>query len=149
MDMQKLAYNDDASFTFQKIKPIPSYVYSFWWLEKNLDRLAEVPAVYVFLSYNKITLYTGETKNLRSRIKQHIKGSHNEDLYLAIRNGDVANLLIFECSTELDAIMLERYLITGNQYCGIYNKTFNEKTHKKNQVNLEDKGTPTLNTMEE
>lgn len=72
---------------------------------------------------NKV-LYTGKSKNLRERIYTHIHNSHHPGVKKAIQKGDIKEIKIFCCQTELDAIILERYFIQSKIYRGKFNIQF-------------------------
>lgn len=119
------------SFTLTKHLPEPTYIQK---IEDNkIDPLdfPEGPGVYVMISKQDEILYTGKTKNLSKRIHYHKHKSHNIDVKEAIKNGDIKEIKIFCCQTELDATILERYFIQANIYCGIYNIKFTSESESE------------------
>lgn len=124
------------SFTLNSFLPEPSFIQI---IEDQINpfEYPESPGVYVMVSKNNEILYTGKSKNLRERITSHTN-SHNAELKQAIRRGQIKEIKIFCCQTELDADILERYFIFGRIYCGKFNIQYKSKAPQE-KIPFDDK----------
>jgi len=111
------------SFSLLSNIPSPSFIQT---IKNKIEPLnfPECPGVYVMVNQKGEISYTGKAKNLRDRIYAHVKSSHNLGVEDDIAKQNIKEIMVFCCDTELDAIILERYFIQSNIYCGKHNKQY-------------------------
>ena len=98
-------------------------------LKDFLNELPENPGVYKFLDESKKIIYIGKAKNLRKRISSYFANSSDKTKKLKKLVYLLKNLDITITSSELEALLLEQYLIK-------------EKKPKFNVQFKDDKGFP-------
>lgn len=82
--------------------------------------------VYVLRNLNSKKVYVGQSVNIYRRVKQHVTGHGNPDVYFDLRTGDTFSVtLVLIARTRYTRLNdLERELITlHNAYYSGYNKT--------------------------
>jgi hypothetical protein len=112
---------------FSMLRSIPRPTYTFDYDSNILDNLLDlkrVAGVYVWYGKDGTILYTGRTNNVRERIRYHKDRSHCAGLLQEIENDNISHIEVFPCVSELDTIVLERYLISSELYRGIHNTEF-------------------------
>lgn len=124
------------SFSLYRVLPQPHYVFL---IENkiNLNEFPNIMGVYLLYGHGNKLLYTGQSSNVRKRITQHKYNSHIPQLKNEIDFGNVVKIEIYECETNLDAIILEKYFIQSGIKSGKYNTQY---THQKPEVFFEDRG---------
>ncbi|QJX74727.1 nucleotide excision repair endonuclease [Priestia megaterium] len=122
------------SFSLLSNIPSPSFTQV---INKQIEPLnfPECPGVYVMVNRNDEIAYTGKAKNLRQRIHSHITSSHNKEVERDIAQHNIKEIMVFCCETELDSIVLERYFIQSNIYCGKHNIQYTSPSTKKASIN--------------
>lgn len=120
-------------FSMKYFLPECSYELEIEQVLHNWFSIPDRPAVYVFVGVEDEVLYCGKTAHLRTRLRTHCSDAgHNKYLSRSIHTGEVKKVKVFECITELDAIVLERYFIQSGIYCGKYNIQYAKNQHIKN-----------------
>lgn len=109
------------TFSLELFLPTPTNKIDFQTLQENTHLLPNSPGVYVFEREEGDYSYSGRAESLRKRLRDHLKGTHNEGLKKDIEEGNIQHYFYFLCDTELDAIVLERYFIQGGYYRGEHN----------------------------
>ncbi|WP_158231893.1 MULTISPECIES: GIY-YIG nuclease family protein [unclassified Sporosarcina] len=94
----------------------------------NINILRQLPpqllsryGVYVFFDNDDQVLYTGKSSNLRKRIIDHFRFSHNRELWNSIQREEITKVQVYFCQKELDADLLERFFIRSGMFRGKYN----------------------------
>ena len=71
----------------------------------------ENPGVYVILNLTKNLYYVSQSENVLKRVKSHLNGSDNGDVYADFKYGDKLEVTIHNCSI-IDLNNIERTFIT-------------------------------------
>lgn len=95
-----------------------------------LRKLGKRSGCYVILSYKKSTfgkhdfhdVYVGQSSNVYNRVRNHLTGHGNGDVYADVKNGDVLYIKVILCKAEM-MNDLEKYLIKLYDATHSYNKT--------------------------
>ncbi len=111
-------------FSLKNHIPKPNYDLTMDLIINDLNNVPEVAAVYVMVGHDGDYIYTGRTKNLRTRFHFHLKLNPNMEVLEDIKFGGIDHVLVFECQTELDTKVLEQYFVEGDIYKGKYNVEF-------------------------
>lgn len=108
-DRQGLDWDDLLSLTEQKVS-LPTYgAYDF--TEEHLATMTESPGVYIMRGTQDQVLYIGKAANLARRLADYFRASLDpSDKLLAIRS-NIHRFDIRETGSELEALLLENYLI--------------------------------------
>lgn len=85
------------------------------------------PGVYIFSNLSRNSYkYVGQSVNMVNRVKTHLRGSGNPEMYNDIMNGDIfaINLIKLDETNFIDLNSLERHYIKQyNSYHNGYNRT--------------------------
>ncbi|MGF9891174.1 hypothetical protein ABEX78_21175 [Priestia megaterium] len=66
-------------------------------------------------------IYTEQAKNLRTTMKTYATSDSESKVLIEVTKGNIKEIKIFCCQTELDAVILEHYFINSGLYLGRYN----------------------------
>lgn len=94
---------------------------------KSIEKQYNQPGVYIFSNLSKNNYkYVGQSINMTNRIKNHLRGNGNPEMYNDIINGDIfaINLVKLNNTNFQNLDSLEKHYITEyNTYYNGYNKT--------------------------
>ena len=83
------------------------------------------PGIYVILNKTKELYYVGQSKTVLKRIRSHLTGKGNGDVYADFKYNDEFEVTIHKCSewelNEIEKMFIEKYK-SSNKFRG-YNKT--------------------------
>ena len=104
-------------------------------LSEELKKLPDKPGVYLMHDKQDTIIYVGKAKNLKNRVRQYFRASHDEGIK---KNQMVQKIARFEyiiTDSELEALVLECNLI--KEYCPKYNTMLrDDKTYPYIKVTL-------------
>ena len=104
-------------------------------LSEELKKLPDKPGVYLMHDKQDTIIYVGKAKNLKNRVRQYFRASHDEGIK---KNQMVQRIARFEyiiTDSELEALVLECNLI--KEYCPKYNTMLrDDKTYPYIKVTL-------------
>lgn len=117
------------SFSFSSFVPAPSFIH---YIDNSIEPLnyPECPGVYVMVDQEDKVIYTEQAENLRTTMKTYATSNSDCKVLSEVTNGNIKEIKIFCCQTELDAVILEHYFINSGLYLGRYN---NQQTKVKKE----------------
>jgi excinuclease ABC subunit C len=80
-------------------------------LKAKLESLPAKPGVYVFRDGNDQVIYVGKAKSLSDRVRSYFRSAAPGDLKGRALRGEIDDLEVTVCRTEVDALILESTLI--------------------------------------
>ncbi|MED4285194.1 hypothetical protein P4679_25065 [Priestia megaterium] len=118
------------SFGFSSFVPAPSFIQR---IDKTIEPLnyPECPGVYVMVDNDDKVIYTEQAENLRTKIKTYTTSNCGSEVLNEVTEGNVKEIKIFCCQTELDAVILEHYFINSGLYLGRHNNQQTERNKKE------------------
>lgn len=124
------------SFSFSSFAPAPSFIER---IDKTIEPLnyPECPGVYVMVDKDDKVIYTEQAENLRTTMKTYATSNRGSKVLNEVTKGNVEEIKIFCCQTELDAVILEHYFINSGLYLGRYN---NQQTKSNKEGLFKEKG---------
>ncbi|QJX80337.1 GIY-YIG nuclease family protein [Priestia megaterium] len=125
------------SFSFSSFVPSPSFIH---YIDNNIEPLnyPECPGVYVMVDQEDKVIYTEQAQNLRTTMKTYATSNSESKVLSEVTKGNIKEIKIFCCQTELDAVILEHYFINSGLYLGRYN---NQQTKIKKRGFFKETGT--------
>ncbi|MBU4173676.1 MAG: excinuclease ABC subunit UvrC [Actinobacteria bacterium] len=84
-------------------------------IEARLKALPDVPGVYVFRDGEGRVIYVGKARSLRDRVRSYFRGPAAGDYKGEALRGEISDLEVTVCDSEVDALILEETLIKRHQ----------------------------------
>lgn len=104
-------------------------------LQEELKKLPDKPGVYLMHDREDTIIYVGKAKNLKNRVRQYFRASHNEGVRKDQMVQRIARFEYIITDSELEALVLENNLI--KEHCPKYNTMLrDDKTYPYIKVTL-------------
>ncbi len=84
-------------------------------IEARLEAIPAVPGVYVFRDGEGRVIYVGKARSLRDRVRSYFRGPAAGDYKGEALRGEISDLEVVVCDSEVDALILEETLIKRHQ----------------------------------
>lgn len=125
---RKPKINVDALIEAEKMKMMNTiYAQDFSKVERDFRKRGfDKDGIYIFTNLRNNKRYVGQSIRVLKRVKSHLNGSGNPDLYRDLQRGDKFTIQFIRLidSNFADLNALEKHYITKyNSYHGGYNKT--------------------------
>ena len=85
-------------------------------VQRKLETLPPQPGVYVFYGKQRVVLYVGKARSLRSRVRSYFQpGTSDARAFVARLDQELIDLETFVTGSEKEAALLENQLIKAHQ----------------------------------